>query len=176
MGTYILALELVPARFTVMRVSLLGAALGLFFGISPVFMALATAIVAGAGTAGMSERSSSSAGGPLGLVMTLSLGLAFILFYKVDVNSIEAFNLFWGSVLALSEMDLYLTIGGALLILVLSALFFLEIRAVLYDRRRHYSTRPCRTIDAQGFQRNSDMGLRVRPRNELRRIHRRSFP
>ncbi len=139
LGTYILALELVPARFAVMHVSLLGAAIGLFLGVSPVLAALAASIVAGAGIAKMSERGAASAGGALGLVMTLSLGLALILFYKADVNSVEAFNLFWGSVLALSKTDLYLTIVGAGLILLLSTIFFREIRSVLYDRDLAYT-------------------------------------
>lgn len=134
LGTYILALELVPARFAVMHASLLGAALGLLLGLPPLAPALAGAVVAGLGVARLSERSAASAGGPLGLVMSLSLGLAFILFHKADVNSVEAFNLFWGSVLALSSLDLLLTVGGAALVLALGLLFRREIRAVLYDR------------------------------------------
>ncbi len=134
LGTYILALELVPARFAVMHASLLGAALGLLLGLPPLAPALAGAVVAGLGVARLSERSAASAGGPLGLVMSLSLGLAFILFHKADVNSVEAFNLFWGSVLALSSLDLLLTVGGAALVLALGLVFRREIRAVLYDR------------------------------------------
>lgn len=134
LGTFILTLELVPARFAVMHASLLGAAIGLLFGVSPLLAALAAAIAAGAGVARLSERNTASAGGSLGLVMTMSLGLAFILFYKSEVNAIEAFDLFWGSVLALSETELYLTCGGAFLVIALTAIFFREIRAVLYDR------------------------------------------
>jgi len=134
LGTYILALELVPARFAVMHASLLGAAVGLFFGISPLASALVASVLAGAGIARLSERSAASAGGSLGLVMTLSLGLAFILFYKSDVNAVEAFNLFWGSVLALSETDLILTVGGAIAVIILAMVFLREIQAVLYDR------------------------------------------
>lgn len=134
LGTFILALELVPARFAVMHAALLGAALGLLIGIPPVLSALVAAIAMGVGVARLSEHGTVSAGGSLGLVMTLSLGLAFILFYKSQVNAIEAFDLFWGSVLALSSMELYLTCGGAALVIALVVLFFREIRAVLYDR------------------------------------------
>ncbi len=134
LGTFILALELVPARFAVMHASLLGAALGLLLGVHPLPMALLAAFVAGAGVARLSEHGTASAGGNLGLVMTLSLGLSFILFYKSEVNSIEAFDLFWGSVLALSDGELALTSGGAILTIALISLFFREIRAVLYDR------------------------------------------
>lgn len=134
LGTFILALELVPARFAVMHASLLGAALGLLVGIPPIISALAAALVMGAAVARLSERTTVSAGGSLGLVMTLSLGLAFILFYKSQVNAIEAFDLFWGSVLALSNLELLLTCAGAALVVLLVTVFFREIRAVLYDR------------------------------------------
>lgn len=134
LGVYILVLELVPARFAIMHASLLGAGIGLLFGIPPHISALAMALLAGFGIARLSERNAASAGGPLGLIMTLSLGLAFILFYKSKVNAIEAFDLFWGSVLALSKTELYLTCGGAALVILVTAIFFREILAVLYDR------------------------------------------
>jgi len=133
-GTYILALDLVSARFAVMHASLLGAALGLLAGLPPLASGLAAALAAGAGVARLSERGAERASGALGLVMTLSLGLAFIVFYKSEVNAIEAFDLFWGSVLALSRPELLLTCAGAALVLVLSAVFLRGIRALLYDR------------------------------------------
>lgn len=134
LGTYILALELVSARFAVMHASLLGAALGLLLGVAPLPAALTAALLSGLGIARLSERGSASAGGSLGLVMTLSLGLAFIVFYKSEVNAIEAFDLFWGSVLALSGTELALTCAGATLAIAVSLAFLKEIRAVLYDR------------------------------------------
>lgn len=134
LGTCILALELVPARFAVMHAALLGAAVGLLLGVSPELSGLFGAVAGGFLVARLSERSTGSAGGPLGLVMTLTLGLAFIIFYKSNVNAIEAFALFWGSVLALSATDLVLTCGGAALVALVFAVFFREIRAVLYDR------------------------------------------
>lgn len=134
LGVFILCLELVPARFAVMHVSLLGAAVGLMIGADPLVSAVAGALAAGLLTARASEKTAVSASGPLGLVMTLSLGLAFIVFYKADIHAIEAFNLFWGNVLALSEAEVAATILAAAAICALTALFFKEIRAVLYDR------------------------------------------
>lgn len=145
LGTFILALELVPARFAVMHASLLGAAVGLALGLPALPVALAASILAGAGVARLSERSGSaggggqgnggaSASGPLGLVMTLSLGLALILFHVSDVNAVEAFDLFWGSILALSRIETGLLLAGSGIALLLVALFRNEIRAVLFDR------------------------------------------
>lgn len=134
LGVFILSLDLVSARFAVMHASLLGAAVGLLFGLPPFASGLAGALVAGLGVARLSERGSGQASGALGLVMTLCLGLAFILFYKSKANSVEALDLFWGSVLALSGLDLALTCAGSALVLLLSWLFFRAIKAVLFDR------------------------------------------
>lgn len=134
LGTFILCLEFVPARFAVMHVSLLGAALGLVAGVDPILTAMGAAVAAGLILAKVSERSALSAGGPLGLVMTLSLGLAFLVFYKADIHAIEAFNLFWGNVLALNNTEVALTVAAAGGLVLLVILFFKEIRAVLFDR------------------------------------------
>jgi len=134
LGTFILCLELVPARFAVMHVSLLSAAVGLMVGVDPMLAAVAGAVLSGLLIARASERSAVSASGPLGLAMTLSLGLAFIIFYKANIHAIEAFNLFWGNVLALTGTEARLTILAAAAIVGGVVLFFKEIRAVLYDR------------------------------------------
>lgn len=146
-GTFILCLELVPARFAVMHVALLGAAVGLLIGVPPLAAALAAALAAGLFVAAASERSPVSASGPLGLVMTVSLGLAFIVFYKADVPAMEAFSLFWGSVLTLNDAEVGLTALAAVAIASLTAIFFKEIRAVLYDRElARASGRPARIV------------------------------
>jgi len=134
LGTYILCLELIPARFAVMHTALLGAALGLLLGWNPMSCAIAASLLAGLGIARMSEKGTVSAGGSLGLVMTATLGLSFILFYKANVDSMEAFSLFWGNILALSRAETAATSAGAVLILLLTSVFFKEIQAVLYDR------------------------------------------
>ena len=134
LGTFILSLELVPARFAVMHSALLGAALGLLLGLDPLPCALAASLLAGAGIARMSERSSVSAGGSLGLIMTATLGLSFILFYKARVDSLEAFSLFWGNILALSRAETAAVAAGSFLVVLLTRVFLKEIRAVLYDR------------------------------------------
>jgi len=156
MGTFILALELVPARFAVMHASLLGAAIGLLIGFDPTISAIIAAFAAGIAVARMGETApkndvsggrAESASGALGLVMALSLAFAFIIFHKGKVHAIEAFNLFWGNVLALRPLDLWLTAATCAAIVAFALLFFKEIRAVLYDRELARSSgMPARAI------------------------------
>lgn len=134
LGTFILNLELIPARFAVMHAALLGAALALLIHADPLFVSMAAAALTGIGVALASWKGKVSAGGSLGLVMTLSLGLAFIIFYKGNIHAIEAFNLFWGNILALQPQDVKLIVIACALILIFLALAWKEIKIVLYDR------------------------------------------
>ena len=134
LGTFILNLELVPARFAVMHAALLGGAVALLLGVNPLFTATVASVLAGIIIAVISWQRKVSAGGSLGLIMTLCLGLAFIIFYKSNVQAILAFNLFWGSILALTSMDTSLAfiISGVIILFLLCA--YKEIHIVLYDR------------------------------------------
>ena len=134
LGTFILNLELVPARFAVMHAALLGGAIALLVGVNPLWTAMAASALSGIIIAIISWRRKVSAGGALGLIMTLCLGIAFIIFYKSNVHAVTAFNLFWGSILALKTEDTILTfiITGIIILFLLGA--YKEIHIVLYDR------------------------------------------
>ncbi len=140
LGTFILHLELIPARFAVMHASLLGAAAALVVGADPAAAAMAAAVLAGAGIALISWRGKVSAGGSLGLIMTVAMGLAFIIFYKGNIHAIEAFNLFWGNVLALTPGDTRLTVVSSAAVAAFILLAYKEIQIVLYDRELAWAT------------------------------------
>ena len=140
LGTFILNLELIPARFAVMHASLLGAAAALVLGVDPTAAAMGAAVLTGAGIAAISWKGKVSAGGSLGLIMTVALGLAFIIFYKGNIHAIEAFNLFWGNVLALTTADVRLVIFAAAAVLVFVLAAYKEIHIVLYDRELAWAT------------------------------------
>jgi zinc transport system permease protein len=134
LGTFILNLELIPARFAVMHAALLGAAFALLLGVDPAWMAMIASVLAGAGIALGSWRGKVSAGGSLGLIMTVCMGLSFILFYKSNVQAIQAFDLFWGSVLALSVTDTTIAVAIACLLFLFLFAAWKEIHIVLFNR------------------------------------------
>ncbi|MDR3355875.1 MAG: metal ABC transporter permease [Spirochaetaceae bacterium] len=134
LGTFILNLELIAARFAVMHAALLGGALGLLLGLDISMMSMAAAVLSGIGIAVVSYRGRVSAGGSLGLLMTVCMGLAFIIFYKSNVQAVSAFSLFWGNVLSLTESDvrLALVVAGGISFFLVSC--YKEIHIVLFDR------------------------------------------
>lgn len=144
LGIYILSLELIPVRFGVMHLSLLGATVGLIVGVDPMFFAVLFSVAAGFIVSGLSSRTSSStsgggSGGAMALLMTASLGIVFILFYKTNIHAIEAFNLFWGNVLALEKVEVILVVIASTLILIGSLCFLRPITAVLFDRETAFA-------------------------------------
>jgi zinc transport system permease protein len=139
LGVFILHLELIPARFAVMHAALLGAALALILGANTSLAAMLASVLAGIAIALISWRGRVSAGGSLGLIMTVCMGVAFIVFYKGNVHAIEAFNLFWGNILTLTDGDTRLTVITAAAILLFLALAYKEIHIVLYDRELAWS-------------------------------------
>jgi zinc transport system permease protein len=134
LGAFILNLELIAARFAVMHAALLGGALGLLLGLNISVMAMGAAVLAGIGIALISYRGRVSAGGSLGLIMTVCMGLAFIIFYKSNVQAAAAFSLFWGNILSLTNADVRLALGVAAGILIFLFACYKEIHIVLYDR------------------------------------------
>lgn len=134
LGTFILNLELIPVRFAVMHAALLGAAAALLLGLHPLAPALGASVLAGLSIAVITRRSRVSAGGSLGLIMTLCMALAFIIFYKANIRANEAFSLFWGSVLTLTNTDTLVTLIISASILLFLAAAYRDIHLVLYDR------------------------------------------
>ncbi|GHV30332.1 cation ABC transporter permease [Spirochaetia bacterium] len=139
LGIFILNLELIPARFAVMHAALLGGAIALILGVNVSAAAMLTSVLVGIAIAVISWRGKVSAGGSLGLLMTVCMGVAFIIFYKGNVHAIEAFNLFWGNILTLTDTDTKVTVFTAAAILLFLCTAYKEIHIVLYDRELAWS-------------------------------------
>lgn len=94
-GIWIVGLNIIPLRFAMMHVALLGIALGLLLGIEPILAAVLMCGLAGAALAPLASRPEGLAG-PLGLLMTISIALAFLVLSWSGVNATGAFELLWG--------------------------------------------------------------------------------
>jgi zinc transport system permease protein len=133
-GVFIISLNLVPLRFAMMHIALLGGAVGLFLGLDPMPFGLLFCALASIALGPLSERTKMGLGTLSGFFMTLTLALAFILFSRGKINVLEAFSILWGNILSLGSWDLVLAIGTSLFILAVVFFLFKEIQAILYDR------------------------------------------
>jgi zinc transport system permease protein len=133
-GVFIISLNLVPLRFAMMHIALLGGAVGLFLGLDPMLFGLAFCALASTALGPLSEKTKLGLGTLSGFFMTLTLALALILFSRGKINVLEAFGILWGNILSLSAGDLVLTIFTSIFVILMVFFLFKEIQAVLYDR------------------------------------------
>ncbi len=133
-GVFIISLNLIPLRFAMMHVALLGGAIGLFLKIDPMVLGLVFCAISSMAMGPLSERMKMGVGTISGYFMTLTLAIAFILFSKGDIHVIQAFSILWGNVLSLTRLDLFIVGILSISILGMVLLFFKEIQTILYDR------------------------------------------
>lgn len=106
-GVFIVGLDILTARFALMHTALLGAALALLVGVSPLAGALAACALTGAALVPLGRRPTGTSGA-MGFLMTVSIALAFLLLAAAGLPASAALELLWGSVLATRPGDLAL--------------------------------------------------------------------
>lgn len=132
-GVVIVGLDIMPVRFAMMHVALLGIALGLLTGLDPMLCALVACALAGAGVAPLA-RTPDGLSGAMGLLMSLAIAAALLVLAVSGVNAQGAFALLWGSILSVGTADLWLL---GVLAVVVPALFWWrrrDLALLLHDR------------------------------------------
>ncbi|MFF3641429.1 metal ABC transporter permease [Streptomyces sp. NPDC002564] len=132
-GVVIVGLDIMPVRFAMMHVALLGIAVGLLTGLDPMLCALVACALAGAGVAPLA-RTPDGLSGAMGLVMSLAIAAALLVLSVSGVNAAGAFALLWGSILSVGAADLWVL---AALAVAVPGLFWWrrrDIALLLHDR------------------------------------------
>lgn len=132
-GVFIVGLNIYPIRFTIMHVALLGAALGMVFSLEPLVPALILCALTGRLLAVFSER---PAGAPaaMGFFMVLAIALAFLVLSISGVHANAAFELLWGSVLAVRPLEVALLTAICLGLILLFIWKRRQLALLLHDR------------------------------------------
>ncbi|MFD4956560.1 metal ABC transporter permease [Streptomyces sp. NPDC058451] len=132
-GVVIVGLDIMPVRFAMMHVALLGIAVALLTGLDPMLCALVACALAGAGVAPLA-RTPDGLSGAMGLLMSLAIAAALLVLAVSGVNAAGAFALLWGSILSVGSADIWLL---AALAVAVPGLFWWrrrDIALLLYDR------------------------------------------
>ncbi|MFI6770488.1 metal ABC transporter permease [Streptomyces sp. NPDC050355] len=132
-GVVIVGLDIMPVRFAMMHVALLGIAIGLLTGLDPAACAIVACALAGAGISPLA-RTPDGLSGAMGLLMSLAIAAALLVLAVSGVNAAGAFALLWGSILSVGDGDVVVL---AALAVVVPGLFWWRRRQVallLHDR------------------------------------------
>ncbi|SDZ64827.1 zinc transport system permease protein [Asanoa ishikariensis] len=132
-GVFIIGLDIIAVRFAIMHVALLGIAVGLLTGLDPTLCGLAACAIAGAGVAPLARRPAGLSGA-MGLLMTFAIAAALLVLSVSGVNATGAFELLWGSILAVRAVDLWILAALAVAVHVLFWRWRRQLALLLFDR------------------------------------------
>ncbi|WP_240197577.1 metal ABC transporter permease [Nonomuraea lactucae] len=132
-GVFVVGLDIMPVRFAMMHVALLGIAIGLLTGLDPLLCALVLCGLTGGALTPMA-RSDTGLSGAMGLLMTLAIAAALLVLSISGVNANGAFELLWGSILATHPRDVIVLAVLAVLVPVLYRLRRRDLALLLHDR------------------------------------------
>jgi len=132
-GVFIIGLDVITVRFAVMHMALFGTALGLWIGVDPTVMALTACFVTGVVLAPVADRPSGLAG-PMSFLMTISAAGALLVLSISGVNANGAFEILWGSILAVRREDLTLIVLVSVLVIAFVWVTHRKLAILLFDR------------------------------------------
>ncbi len=112
-----------------------GAVLGMLLNVNPFVSGFVVCLLAAGILGPLSDRSDIAPENVLGIMFSFLMGLAFLGMGILTRTKAGALNLMWGSLLSLSGSDIRILAVITTLLALFVALFFKEIRTVLFSRR-----------------------------------------
>ena len=133
-GVFVVTMHLSFIGVCIAHAAFAGALLGLWLGFNPLIGALLFSLAAAAIIGPVADRGELNPDTSIGIVFSLMLGLAFLFMGLMPGARTEALNLFWGSILTVTQQDLIFLAAITGVIVGLVAVFYKEIQAVICHR------------------------------------------
>jgi manganese/iron transport system permease protein len=133
-GVWVILLNIPFVGVAMSHSAFAGAVFGLLLGINPLACSLLFCSASAFFIGPVADRGDVSANISIGIIFSFVLGLAFLGIGLIKGPKTEALNFLWGSILTVSYAHIALLAGVAIVILLLLALFYREIMAVLFNR------------------------------------------
>lgn len=133
-GVFVVTMNLSFIGVAIAHAAFAGALCGAWLGFSPQAGAFIFSLVAVAVIGPLADRGEFNPDTPIGIIFSLTMGLAFLFMGLLPGPKTQALELLWGSILTVSNFDLVLLFIVAVIVLTLVMLFFKEIQAVIFHR------------------------------------------
>jgi len=133
-GVLVVTMNLSFIGVAIAHAAFAGALFGTLLGFSPEAGAFIFSLAAVAVIGPLADRGEFNTDTPIGIVFSLTMGLAFLFMGVIPGPKTDALELLWGSILTITRADLFLLFVVAFVIVLLIALFFKEIQAVIFHR------------------------------------------
>ena len=133
-GVFVVTMNLSFIGVAISHAAFAGALCGAWLGFSPQAGAFIFSLVAAAVIGPLADRGEFNPDTPIGIVFSVTMGLAFLFMGLLPGPKTQALELLWGNILTVADRDLLLLAVVAAIVLLLVALFFKEIQAVIFHR------------------------------------------
>lgn len=118
---------------TLAHVSLAGVALGLFFGLNPIFTAIGTSVIASLGIEKLRSSKKVYGESALAIFLSGSLALAIIILSLANGFNSNLFSYLFGSIVTVSLVDIWTIVILALIVILAVIFFYKELLYVTFD-------------------------------------------
>ena len=133
-GVFVVTMHLSFIGVCIAHAAFAGALLGLWLGFNPLVGALLFSLTSAGIIGPLADRGELNPDTSIGIVFSLMLGLAFFFLGLIPGSRTEALNLFWGSILTVTQQDLIFLAVVTAVIVGLVVVFYKEIQAVICHR------------------------------------------
>lgn len=118
---------------TLAHVSFAGVAFGFLLGINPILTALGTTVLASLGIEQLRTKARIYGESALALFLSGSLALATVLLSLGSGFNSNLFNYLFGSIVTVTQNDIYTIVALAVIVSVVTALFYKELVYISFD-------------------------------------------
>jgi manganese/iron transport system permease protein len=133
-GVFVVLLHLPFIGVAMSHAAFAGALLGLWLGFDPLLGAFLFCLLAAAVIGPLADRGQLSPDTSLGVIFSLTLGIAFLFIGLIPNTRSAALDLLWGSILTNGSSDIILLAGIAILVVAAVVVFYKEIQATIFSR------------------------------------------
>jgi manganese/iron transport system permease protein len=133
-GVFVVTMHLSFIGVCIAHAAFAGALLGLWLGFNPLIGALLFSLASAAIIGPVADRGELNPDTSIGIIFSLMLGLAFLFMGLMQGARTEALNLFWGSILTVTQQDIIFLAVITGVIVGLVVVFYKEIQAVICHR------------------------------------------
>lgn len=130
-GTQVVFKRLSMTGDALSHTALAGVAIGLLFGINPLVVAMATAVVAALIIEFMRKKFYKYSEISIAIVLSAGVGLAGVLSSFTPMANFSTY--LFGSIVAITTTEMYLTVALTALVIIMFALFYKELMFIAYN-------------------------------------------
>ncbi len=138
-GIFVLRLNLITLRFTLMHGTLLGGAIALGFGFNPLYAGVVVNLLLITVIARFNTRFGRNLGYITTFFMVLTIGLAFAVMYRMQVPAKDTLSILWGNLYAMETQDVVLTVVFSAVTVAFVCISFPKLRAIIFSREVAFS-------------------------------------